>query len=96
MKLPIEMKKKSELKYSYTAELQAIFSCLERILTTTHFPSPSPFLIISDSLAALLAIAQLSSSHPLVTRIHFLLTTFTATSFPVTFIWALRSQKYSW
>jgi len=35
---------------SYTAELQAIFSCLEHILTTTYSPSSSPFLIIIDSL----------------------------------------------
>jgi len=72
---------------SYTAELQAIFICLKHILTTTHSPSPSPFLIISDSLTAFSAIAQPSCSHPLVTRIHSLLTTFTATSIPVTFIW---------
>ena len=35
---------------------------------------------ISDSLAALSAIAQPSSSHPLVTPIHSVLTTFTAIS----------------
>jgi len=73
---------------SYTAELRTIFSFLEYMLTTTHSPSPSPFVIISDSLAALSAIAQPSSSHLLVTRIHSLLTTFTATSIPVTFSWA--------
>ena len=65
---------------SYTAKLQAIFSCLEYILTTSHSLSASPFPIISDSLAALSAIAQLSSSHPLVTRIHSLLTTLTTIS----------------
>jgi len=77
---------------SYTAELQAIFSFLEHILATTHSPSPSPFLITSDSLAALLAIAQPYSSHPLVTRIPPLITTFTAISIPVTFIWAPSYQ----
>ena len=73
--------------FAITTELQIIFSCLEHILITTHSPSPSLFLIISGSLAVLSAIAQPSSLHPLVTRIHSLLTIFTATSIPVTFIW---------
>jgi len=73
--------------FAITTELQIIFSCLEHILITTHSPSPSLFLIISGSLAALSAVAHLSSSHPLVTHIHSLLTTLTATSIPVTFIW---------
>jgi len=80
------------LTSSYTAELQAIFSCLEHILATTHSLSPSPFLINSDSLAAILDIAQPTSSHPLVTRIHSLLTTSTATSIPV-ILFGPPSQK---
>ena len=83
---------------SYTAELQAIFSCLENM--SGKYPhhhshslaEPSPFLVISDSVAALLAIAQPYSSHPLVTRIPPLITTFTAISIPVTFIWAPSYQ----
>ena len=68
---------------SYTAELQAPFLVVSNIsLPPLSLPPP----VFSDSLAALSAIAQPSSSHPLVTPIHSLLTTFTAISIPVTFI----------
>jgi len=57
-----------------TVELQAIFQCLEKILSTP-FPQPDSFLIVSDSLSAMSAISNVHSTHPLVTRIHTLLTT---------------------
>jgi len=51
-----------------SAELQAIFQSLEHILAL--IPLSHTFLIVSDSLSALTAVANVHSTHPLVTRIH--------------------------
>jgi len=72
---------------SFTMELQAIFSCLEHLLTLPLSSSPTPILIISDSLAALSSISK-PSLHPLTTRTHALLTTFASNHTHITFIWA--------
>jgi len=68
-----------------TVELQAIFQCLEKILSTP-FPHSHTFLIASDSLSALSVISIFYSSHPLVTRIHTLRTTLSSIPFSITFI----------
>jgi len=59
---------------SLTTELQAIFSCLEYLLTLSFSSSssPTPIIIISDSLAALSTIST-ASLHPLTTRTHALI-----------------------
>jgi len=59
-----------------TAELQAIFLCLENILSRSLRYS-SHFLLCSDSLSAINAIANTSSSYPIISRIQTLITTLT-------------------
>ena len=71
----------------FTAELQAIFNCLQHILSTTR-SSHTPFLIISDSLAAFNAISNPSHAHPLVSRIQLLLETCSTAPIPVVLVWA--------
>jgi len=67
-------------------ELQAIFQCLTSILSlpTSHSNSS---LIISDSLSALTVISDPYSSHPVVTRILTLLTTFNSSNLTIPFMW---------
>lgn len=71
----------------YTTELQAIFNCLESIISHTPQLPPNPYLVVTDSLAALNAIS-VSSTHPLVTRIHILLQSCSMASIQIIFIWA--------
>jgi len=68
-----------------SAKLHAIFQCLEHILA---YPiPPSHTLTVSDSLSALTAVANFHSTHPLVTRIHTMLTTLPSASLTVSFVW---------
>jgi len=69
-----------------TAELQTIFQCLKDILPLPYSHSHS-FLICSDSLPSLSAITNTSSAHPLISRIHTLLSTLNSISITITFIW---------
>jgi len=69
-----------------SAQLQAIFQCLEHILTLP-IPTSHTFLIVSDSLPAPTAVANVHSTHPLVTRIHTMLTTHPFASLTVLFVW---------
>ena len=71
----------------YTAELQAIFHCIQHILSSPPSPSTHPVLIVTDSLSALNAISKPFPSHPLIPRIQILLEACTAASIPLTFIW---------
>jgi len=73
-----------------------LVSNLYQLLTIFHYlgsilPLPSPqsntFLVASDSLSAVTAISDVHFTHPLVSRIHTLLSTFLFTSYTVTFIW---------
>jgi len=77
---------------SFTTELQAIFSCLEHLLTLPFSSSPTPILIISDSLAAL---SHQFLNPPFTTRIHDLSTTFASNHTPIMFIWARGHIAYS-
>ena len=67
----------------FTTELLAIFHCLETILSGP-LPQPS-IVIITDSLSSVHAIAD--PSHPVVTCIFSLLSTFQAISYKVTLLW---------
>jgi len=69
-----------------SAELQAIFQCLEIILSLPLSHSRS-FPICSDSLSSLSAIFNTSSTHPLVNRIHTLVLTLTSIPVRITFVW---------
>jgi len=69
------------------AELQTNFQCLETVLSLPLSHSCS-FLICSDPLSSLSAISDTSSTHPLVNRIHTLLSTLTSIPFRITSIWA--------
>jgi len=68
-----------------SAELQAIFQCLEHILALP-IPSSHTFLIVSDSLTALTAVANVHLTHPLVTQIHFMLTTLPSAALTISFV----------
>jgi len=70
----------------FTAELQAISQCLTSSLSLPASYSNSA-LIISESLSALTAISNPHSSHPLVTQIFTLLTTFNSSTLTVSFMW---------
>jgi len=53
-------------------------------------PLPSPIkhiFVAFDSLSALAAISDIHFTHPLVSRIHTLLSTLISTSYTVTFVW---------
>jgi len=43
--------------------------------------------MVSDSLSTLIAVANVHSPHPLVTRIHTMLTTLPSTSLTISFVW---------
>ena len=65
----------------FTTELQAIYLCLEPILSNLQLlDQPAP--IVSDPLAAVTTISDTGSSHPLVSRILVQLS-----SFSISFIW---------
>jgi len=66
-----------------TVELQAIFQCLESILSLLY-PTPHTFLIASNSFTALTTISNIHSFHPIA---HTVLTTRSSLSQSVTFIW---------
>ena len=61
--------KLTEINSVYTAELVAIFKCLEQISESS---TKAQFLILSDSLSALTALRDVFSTNPLVQRIHIL------------------------
>jgi len=67
----------------FTAELLAIFHCLETILSGSLPQSPS-IVIITDSFSSVHAITDPYSTHSVVTRIFTLLSTFQAISYKVT------------
>ena len=69
------------------AELQALFKCLQKILSLPP-PQPAVVLIVSDSLLALSAISNLNSTRPLVLHILTLLTELQANLYSVSFICA--------
>ena len=66
-----------------TSEQQAIFQSLGDILSLPHSHSRS-FLLCSDSYSSLSATSNTSSTHPLISRIHTLLSTLDSIS--ITFI----------
>ena len=72
-----------------TAELQAIFDCLESILNLSLLLCLS-FLITSDSLSSLCAISNPKSNYPLVTRIHALSLLATSLELMIAFTWVPR------
>jgi len=74
-----------------SAELQAIFQCLEHILSLPIPPSCT-FLIASDSLSALTAVANVHSTHPLVTRIRTMFNPLPSASLTVSFVWVLSHR----
>jgi len=68
----------------FTAELQAIYSCLSYLtLLTPH----SKFFLLNDSLSSLKAMQDSYSSNPIVQRIHILLHTLSSSSITVSFRW---------
>jgi len=74
------------------------FHCLETILSGPLSQSPS-IVIITDSLSSVHAIADPYSTHPVVTRIFTLLSTFQASSYKVTQLWVpsdkgIQGHKY--
>jgi len=69
----------------FTAELLAIFHCLETILSGPLPQSPS-IVIITDSLSSVHATADPYSTHPVATHIYTLLSTFQAISCEVTLL----------
>ena len=70
----------------FTAKLQAIFQCLQSILSL-HAPHSPTILIITDSLFSLSATSNINSTYPVITRILTLLTTLS-----ITFIWVLSHK----
>jgi len=67
-----------------TAQLQAIFQCLEEIFTLP-LSHPQYFLICTDSLSSLTAISNTYSAHRLID--HVLSYTFSTIKVTITFIW---------
>jgi len=68
-----------------STELHAIFQCLEHILALPIPPSHT-FLISPDSLSALTAVANVHSTHTLVTRIHTMLNSLPFASLIASFV----------
>jgi len=66
--------------------LEQVFSTLQHILSNPPI-LVQPTIIVSDSLAALTAIANANSDHPLVSRIHLLLNTCAKSNSPTSFVW---------
>src|SRR5215510_1493497 len=67
----------------YTAELLAIFKCINKIASTRHFPN---YLILSDSLSALTALTDPYSTNPIIQRILVIFNHLRATT-EIKFIW---------
>lgn len=64
----------------FTAELEAIFQCLQTIFR--QFPDPSivqNYAIVTDSVSYLQSISSLYSSHPIAQRISFTLYSLSST-----------------
>ena len=69
----------------FSAEFQAVFTCLS-CLSHRSFPSPPPkFLLLTDSLSSLLTIQDTYSDNPIAQSIHVFLNSVTASSITVSF-----------
>ena len=68
----------------FTAELMAIYNCLQDI---TRHPPNTKFLILTDSLSSLYAISDLHSSHPIVQRILLIQHAISLSNMSLTLVW---------
>lgn len=75
----------SNLASIFTAELSAIFLCLQEI---TQRVASTNYVLVSDSLSSLQAITDPYSSHPLVQRILLLHHSIASSNISIVFLWA--------
>src|SRR5438552_16389370 len=80
--------KLNNINSTYSAELIAIIKCLEHIITKNH----TNYLIVTDSLSALLGLTNIYSNHPIIQKIQSVLHTLqnSTTSKNVEFVWVPR------
>ena len=71
----------------FSAELAAIYFCLEAILQASESKPSRNFLIFSDSLSSLQAINDIYTTNPLIQRIHALFQTLLLNNYQLTLIW---------
>jgi len=69
----------------YTAELSAIFMCLQEI---AQRKTNTKYILVSDSLSSLQAITDPYSSHPLIQRILMLHHTIASNNISIIFLWS--------